>query len=318
METSCLIDPEQERLLSQFAAAALTTLQGNRRKFMVTQTQQGDSVIHPDLSGGSIRAYYGDIEALNRARLVALSFGSTGTPLFDVTLQGLAYHEKMTRETERSTPEADNVNSIEELRRQRFQYLHGAYEVSGGSSEEEFQQEELGRNLGFPADLSYKIVQYLAGEGLVKKAALGGYFVITHRGIREVEDALARPQQPTTHFLPADTTNIIHIHTMTNSTIQQASPHARQDVTHVPSGHDELRALMTELRNALEQLGLPDGAQGDLEADIQTVEAQLRSSQPKKMIIRESLASIRTILQGASGAVLANQFVERILPLLGG
>jgi hypothetical protein len=110
---------------------------------------------------------------------------------------------------------------VEEKRSQRLQFLHELYRITDGNENAFAYMWTVGEKYGFDRDTTVKITQYLQGEGLLKFQALGGLIGITHRGVSEVEKALTNQNDPTEHFPPAKTVNIIHVNQMTNSQIQQ-------------------------------------------------------------------------------------------------
>lgn len=61
---------------------------------------------------------------------------------------------------------------------------------------------------------------------------------------------------------------------------------------------------------------LPNDLDGDsreeIEAELQTIEAQLKSPKPKSQIIRQSLLTVRNLLTGAGGGVLAQLVAKAI------
>lgn len=86
---------EQEELLFSVVEATWNVTRKERQKFYVSQTKIGDILHHPGLPSGSIETYYGDIEILANSGLLLLSYGSSGTPLFDVTPQGFEYYKHL-------------------------------------------------------------------------------------------------------------------------------------------------------------------------------------------------------------------------------
>jgi len=97
---------------------------------------------------------------------------------------------------------------------------------------------------------------------------------------------------------------IINIHgSVSGSTFQQgnhntATVNYQADVTHV----------LDEIKTALGHPALTSVAREELTVDIGTVETQLKSPNPKRGIISESLHSVRHILEHATGATIAQTF----------
>ena len=102
-----------------------------------------------------------------------------------------------------------------------------------------------------------------------------------------------------------------------NIIIQQAGPKATQEVTIGVDGYEEPLEVIQALKESMGQLGLKPPQKSDIQAEIQTIEAQMSSSKPKVQIITESIESIRRILEGAAGSVLASSLLSKIVPLLG-
>jgi hypothetical protein len=125
------------------------------------------------------------------------------------------------------------MSAIEEMKKKRFQFLRRLYELTGGDELECLNLYDIGEELGFNRKLTKNIVQYLEREGLIKVIGdQGGIAGISHWGVREVEEALSNPDEPTHYFPPV---NIISIGQMISSQIQQASPEATQ-VTAIDEG----------------------------------------------------------------------------------
>lgn len=205
--------------------------------------------------------------------------------------------------------------SVEELRADRFRFLKALYEAGGGDEYAFISMFAIGESLGFDRGYTSNIAQYLKGEGLIEFRALGGIISISHYGIREVEDAISHPEQPT-HYFPA--VNNITIGTMINSSIQQASPEATQVFSQGDVRIGELKTLVDQIKNSLDQLTLSPGDRQDVEADISTIEAQLAASKPKTTIISECLSTIRSVLEGVAGSAIATGLIAGIAKFLGG
>lgn len=204
--------------------------------------------------------------------------------------------------------------NIEELKTMRFQFLKALYEFSGGDKFKWLSMWDLGASLGFDRQNTKLTAEYLKSENLLKYQALGGIIGITHHGIKEVEDAISEPSKPT-HYFPA--VSSIHVNTMINSTIQQASPGATQIIQTGDVRIEQLAEIMTKLKESVDKLGLSECDRGDLQAEIDTIDAQLNSSKPKASIVSECLSSARSIIEGVSANVLASPLISLITAFLG-
>lgn len=73
-----------------------------------------------------------------------------------------------------------------------------------------------------------------------------------------------------------------------------------------------LAQIIKNLRSLSSQLNLETSAQQEYDAELQTLEAQATSPKPKASILSESFKSIRTIIEGASGNLLASDLLQKI------
>lgn len=203
---------------------------------------------------------------------------------------------------------------IEQERQDRFRFIHRLWEVTEADEHKLANMLTIAQDLGFDGAKTNRVFQYLCGEGLAEGRTLGGGIGITHYGIREVEEALLQPDDPTHYFPPA--VSIISIGTMSNSTIQQASPGAVQDVSFEAAETNKIRAAVEEVKLKFDELELEIDERRQAEAEVATIEAQLGSPKPRRTIISESLASLRGILEGAAAAVVAAPLVAKIAALI--
>lgn len=183
------------------------------------------------------------------------------------------------------------------------------YEQSNGSVNGFFDMRELGEDLNIEYEEMRGIVDYLKGENLIQSVALGGVIALTHQGIKEVEQALENPNTPSKYFPPI---NIINIGSMNNSTLQQATNNS-SIVMHLDSAQKEsLDAILSKLNDIQDLLGLSADLQLELGSEINTLLIQKESPKPKGIIMRESLKSIRTILESVTANVLTPKVIESI------
>lgn len=103
----------------------------------------------------------------------------------------------------------------------------------------------------------------------------------------------------------------------------QIAQHARDPVQVAPASssldRESIVAFLVDLRQSLDRLGVDGEVHQEIAAEIRTVEAQLESPRPKSTIVRESLSSLRRILEGAAGGAggqLALSLIPRLVALL--
>ncbi len=74
----------------------------------------------------------------------------------------------------------------------------------------------------------------------------------------------------------------------------------------------ELREFVSTVQQSLENLGLDATSLEELKSEIQTLTAQAASPRPKSPVIRESLKSVRSILEGLTGSLLAAGLLKEV------
>jgi len=205
-------------------------------------------------------------------------------------------------------------DSMSELSEKRFQFLHRLYELSGGNQNELLEERDIGEELNLTSEQSDIIGQYLEGEDLIKYVSRRK-IAITHNGVVEIENALSAPNEPSHYFPPV---NIINIQHMEGSQIQQGTIDSVQQGAFSVENEKQLSEFIGLLKTKLHELEISGDDKSEIESDIATIEAQIKSNRPKSGIIKESLLSIKRILKGASEAVIATGLLEYLRTLLGG
>jgi hypothetical protein len=197
----------------------------------------------------------------------------------------------------------------------RFRFMNALYEKTNGDQHEFVDMWEVGASLGLSREETERVVQYLAGEHLLEEVAMGGLIAITHYGVVQVEQALSQPERSTQYFPPV--VNIVHIGTMTGSSVQQAGSNSRVIAGLGPNDLQSLRELTSQLREATSELRTQTPHGDDLDAHVTTLEAQLRSSVPNQRIVHEAMATIRNVLEGMTGSILASGLLQQIVRWMG-
>lgn len=200
------------------------------------------------------------------------------------------------------------MQTIEEKKKQRYQFLKKLYDKTNGSENIYVTSEEITDGLNINKEAISNIIDYLIEEHLIAIPAFG-VISITHYGICEVEAAESNPNKPTEHFLPL---NIISIGNMTNSQIQQASPQAIQQYILNENKVEELKDIIASLKESMINFTLQPQQIADLESEIMTIEAQTTHSQPKSIIINTCLDSINRILESIASNVIASGLITVI------
>ncbi len=205
------------------------------------------------------------------------------------------------------------ANNIQETQLKRFQFLKKLYEVTDGSELVSVNLWELGEELSFSHPETDRIDEYLSGEGLITHIALDRSIGITHRGVMEVEAALSKPDEETRYFPPI---NYIRVEQMIGSQIQQGTSQSSQVLTYTTNDIDAIAKFVTNMKSKLTELELSKDKRAEVEADLETIESQIKSPRPKPSVIKECLVSLRAILEGVVGNVVAALLMQQIGTLI--
>jgi hypothetical protein len=73
--------------------------------------------------------------------------------------------------------------------------------------------------------------------------------------------------------------------------------------------------FLTEIKEKLSELQLTSDMEQKINFEVNTIDAQVNSLKPKTAIVRESLSSIRRILEGAGGAIAARLLISLVSTL---
>ena len=202
---------------------------------------------------------------------------------------------------------------IAQKKRVRYEFLNKLYDVTDGDTSLIVNMWELGKEIKIERKDISNIVDYLKGEYLIEPMTLGGGISITHEGILEIEELHNSPDVPTVHF-PA--INVINIENMNNSAIQQGNTNSTQNFLFEQTKTDDLQKLILEIERIKNDLNLGKEDANELESELATINSQSKSPKPKKIIITESLKTIRNLFEGVAGNVIAPSIIEMINGLI--
>lgn len=107
------------------------------------------------------------------------------------------------------------------------------------------------------------------------------------------------------------------IESMTHSQIQQDTRDSVQTMSINEIDVSKVLSVLDEIKMVVADLTLSAETKEELSAEITTVETQAKSPKPKTKIIRESLHSIRNILEGTTGSLISSGILEQLKALLG-
>ena len=200
------------------------------------------------------------------------------------------------------------MNEIEKIQRKRFDFLNEVYKDTGGDLINFANCSEISKRLNLDSREALGISWYLQKKNLVKLQG-ADEITITEYGIDEIESAFRKPESATLYF-PA---NIINIGQMIDSSFQQAAPGSTQISIINKQNTDEMQKMLQLLKDELANFSLKEHQLQELNAEIQTIEAQLKSPKPKSLIISSSFQTIMEILKAIAVTGAAAKVVTDII-----
>ena len=186
-----------------------------------------------------------------------------------------------------------NAEEIKKLQADRLRYLERVYHKSEGDPGQYVPWEESGKELEFDRNYTIKLMEWLKNENYIKYETTA-HIRITNFGIQVIEDSIANPTEPIGPFVAYNT---IHVEKMINSQIQQGTQNSVQNIIIQKNDLVQVNNLVKKILDSIDGLELQSTQKQDLEAEIETIKSQTKSSKPKKQIVLSALSSIRDILK---------------------
>ena len=202
---------------------------------------------------------------------------------------------------------------IEQRRANRLKLLLRLYELTGGLRHKSLPLKSVAQELGLDDKATEDADQYLKDQGLIEYQAFGPQVALTHAGITEVEERLGNPEASTARFPAA--VNIINVGQMIGSQIHQGTTGSSVSSLAGTDGR-AVSALVDALDRALREAQLRSLERSDVEAELATLRAQLKSTSPKPSILKESLETLKTLIQAGGQVAAAKEVIEKLLSIL--
>lgn len=197
--------------------------------------------------------------------------------------------------------------NFDEKKKKRFEFLRKLYDMSNGMSIDIVTQDLANAlEIDYGTEASH-IGIYLKNEDLVSWTSFKRIY-ITHKGIKAVEEAIDKPNEPTDYFPPI---NFIIVDQMHNSQIMQGSTGSNQTFNLTENKSSELKQFVELFEQRISELRFKsEEDKNQAVAEVQTIKTQLDSPRPKSLIIQESVQSVTNILEGFTGSMLATMLIE--------
>lgn len=132
---------------------------------------------------------------------------------------------------------------------------------------------------------------------------------LEQKGILGEGMSFSNDEKKIAHQITYQVTN--NIGSMHNSQLQQETSGSTQSLN-IVEGSDDLKKFLEELKNSIESLKLQQEQAQELQEAVATLEIQTNSSRPKKVIIKESLHTVRNILEGTAGSIVASGLINQL------
>lgn len=195
--------------------------------------------------------------------------------------------------------------NIERRKADRLRVLEEVYDRTDATDRELIDGAVIADALGMSNDYIGNVVRYLEAKG-----HLTGHWVmsgdvaiqITPHGIDVVETMRSEPDRETAELASHRQTMIIHGN-VSNSQIGQAGGDVSQTLS--ADSREQVATFIKNFRAALPSLHLADDVQAEVVAELDTVEAQLRSPRPKRQILQASLNFLRDVAANLTSSGVA-------------
>lgn len=198
-----------------------------------------------------------------------------------------------------------------ELQRRRFQFLETVFEATHSKAGSYVAETAIGEHLGFDADTTYEISDFLVNEGLLEKVGIHG-ITIAHQGRVEIEKAFTEPDRATQHF-PAHimiTGGVNAIQMNTDNSTQTVSVSSNA----LPVA--EIKQWCESLKVMLSDIGLNSSDQSKVSKNINILESECDEPTPDKNIVKTVLGRISEVVQNVGTHMVADQLLRELPALL--
>lgn len=174
-----------------------------------------------------------------------------------------------------------NQDILQKRIEDRFQILKKLFDITEGrASMHSLDIREVGKELGMDENRTFSAFEYLIGENLAVWMALGGFGTITHRGVKEVEQALRGKETP--HFpagiVVVSGTNVQVIQGQGNTTNMQIT---QQDNGATAKLEELLKKIESPLPAGANKLVELSSAAETQRFEIAEITSKLADSDPK-------------------------------------
>lgn len=207
---------------------------------------------------------------------------------------------------------------IERRRADRLKVLEEIYDGTDANDRTLIDGDAIGDSLGMSRQQVGNVVRYLEDKGLLSGHwTLGGHvsIQITSRGIDVVETMRSEPDRETAELASHNQTMIFY-GPVSNSQVGQAGGNVAQTLTLTEDNRQQIVSFVEKFRAALPEMQLEADVEAEVVAELDTLQAQLRSPRPKRPTVQASLNYLRDVAANlaASGVAAAVVAAAQALP----
>jgi len=166
--------------------------------------------------------------------------------------------------------------------------------------------------------IDLEVVLFVSRQDLVKvldavrNKVLDWSLDLEKRGIIGADMTFSKEEKITASQIHYNT--VTNIGTMNNSQLQQNSSGSQVIVgTDIAT---QVTAIVDAVFSNMADLKLSPVAKDELVAELETLRAQAASPKPKTSILKEGLQSVKAILEGAAGNVVASGLLSSLAPVI--
>ena len=178
-----------------------------------------------------------------------------------------------------------------------------------------YSKNRLMNSMNIPLDVTFLVYDsdlHKILEG-VRNEILNWALDLENRGIVGDGMRFSKEEKQTASQITYQITN--NIGNMQNSQLQQGSSNSTQSLNVTQTSVD-LADFIKELKKSIPDLNLGLEDLDELKAEVSTIEHQRSSPKPKNLIISESLKSIRNILEGVTGSIIATELLKQLASII--
>lgn len=203
------------------------------------------------------------------------------------------------------------------MNKKRVLFLQKLYETTEGNMNCFVNMWEMGEDLDFDRKETELVTEFLKAKGLIKYMTIGGGISITIDGIDKVETY--------TNDCDSQKGNIPHNNSVTNNfygsiqnnQLQQNSNNSTQIQNNLESLNEnqikQLDDLLKTIKDNIKHInGLSSEHVALINKKVQNIQQCKKSNRLLKKGLKESLSTIRNVLEGVTGSIIASGVIHEL------